>query len=501
MKILFYLPSGLSSPELEVMLSIIQKKLDNKKNNVSILTSGGGNSYHCNKNLYALKSIYYLSEKNLYRGINQLKGKYETIKIPALNSKHKKAINFQNNKWHTYTYKRIYDNGLAAYSSYVTSTRDRDLDGFFSLKIMRNLVSTSNHLSDFFESFLKRKNFNSVFLFNGRMNIYRPLLRASQKLRIKSINVIEFNGNNDQIFNYGDKLPGNKKYLASQMKLNWNKNKRKRKMVSNFVSKKEVRQTLMNKNQFKVIQDKDLLPENWNENFKNVVYFVSSDDEQLTNGDFLFRPFKNQLESIKFTCNILKGKKFKNFKFWVRMHPRLTGLNWPYLKKIIQLKKKYSNINLIYPKEKISSYAMLRKAHVVVSPVSSLTIDGAFFKKRTINFMNSSFSILGGTMIPKSKKNYLRLLLSQNSNLFEKNKILAEKYYLYYLTGGSKNNYLSGNMINGFKFNKNKRIMLNIYEKFLYTLSKFFEKIVCHYCFNYLFSKIFKVNNNSKFKI
>ena len=39
------------------------------------------------------------------------------------------------------------------------------------------------------------------------MNIYRPLLRACEKLKISSINVIEFNGNNDQIFNYGEKLP------------------------------------------------------------------------------------------------------------------------------------------------------------------------------------------------------------------------------------------------------------------------------------------------------
>ena len=37
MKTLFYLPTGLATPELEVMLSIIQKKLDEKKK-VTILT-------------------------------------------------------------------------------------------------------------------------------------------------------------------------------------------------------------------------------------------------------------------------------------------------------------------------------------------------------------------------------------------------------------------------------------------------------------------------------
>ena len=48
MKTLFYLPTGLATPELEVMLSIIQKKLDEKKK-VTILTCSGGKFYHCNK--------------------------------------------------------------------------------------------------------------------------------------------------------------------------------------------------------------------------------------------------------------------------------------------------------------------------------------------------------------------------------------------------------------------------------------------------------------------
>ena len=66
----------------------------------------------------------------------------------------------------------------------------------------------------------------------------------------------------------------------------------------------------MNKNHFKVIQDRDLLPDDWNDDDKNIVYFVSSDDEQLTNGDF-FSTFKNQIESIKFTHKILKLENLK----------------------------------------------------------------------------------------------------------------------------------------------------------------------------------------------
>ena len=500
MKTLFYLPTGLATPELEVMLSIIQKKLDEKKK-VTILTCSGGKFYHCNKNLFSLKSICYSCKKNLSRGLNQLKGNFKIIYTPKLEKKHKESYKFENDKWHSYLYKKNYDNGLASYSSYVTLTRDRDLDGFLSLKTMRNLVSTSNQLSDYFEKTFKKEVYDSVYLFNGRMNIYRPLLRACEKLKISSINVIEFNGNNDQIFNYGEKLPGNKKYLASQMKINWSKNIKKRKMVEDFIIKKEFRQTLMNKNHFKVIQDRDLLPDDWNDDDKNIVYFVSSDDEQLTNGDFFFSTFKNQIESIKFTHKILKTRKFKGFKLWIRMHPRLTGLNWPYLNKIIQLKKKFKDLNIIYPKEKISSYAMLRKAYVVVSPVSTLTVDGAFYKKKTINFMKSSFSNLSGSIIPKSKKHYTNLLLKEKFNFQERKKIIAEKYYLYYLTGGVKNRYLTGNINDGFKFNKNNRIILTNFEKLLYFSSKILEKYFLNYLINYFFSKFVSVSKKSKYKV
>ena len=144
---------------------------------------------------------------------------------------------------------------------------------------------------------------------------------------------------------------------------------------------------------------------------------------------------------------------------------------------------------------------MLRKAYVVVSPVSTLTVDGAFYKKKTINFMKSSFSNLNGTIIPKSKKHYINLLLKEKFNFQERKKIIAEKYYLYYLTGGVKNRYLTGNINDGFKFNKNNRIILTNFEKLLYFSSKILEKYFFNYLVNYFFSKFVSVSKKSKYKV
>ena len=49
------------------------------------------------------------------------------------------------------------------------------------------------------------------------------------------------------------------------------------------------------------------------------------------------------------------------------MHPRLTGLNWPYLKSIMSLKKKLKKINIILPKSEISSYRYVKNSSLVIT--------------------------------------------------------------------------------------------------------------------------------------
>jgi hypothetical protein len=55
-KILIYIPTGLNTPELEILLSKAQNLID-IKNNVTIVTCSGGKNYYCSKNIYSIKSI------------------------------------------------------------------------------------------------------------------------------------------------------------------------------------------------------------------------------------------------------------------------------------------------------------------------------------------------------------------------------------------------------------------------------------------------------------
>ena len=130
-KNLVFLPTGLNSPENEVLCASIQSLLDKKKD-VTILTCSGGKNYSCSKNIFSFSQICKLCKFKTKQNIKKIKGKIKIIETPkvAKDYKLKKKYNLSSIK--NYYFKNI-DNGLASYSSYLTNTRDKDLDGFFEL--------------------------------------------------------------------------------------------------------------------------------------------------------------------------------------------------------------------------------------------------------------------------------------------------------------------------------------------------------------------------------
>jgi hypothetical protein len=57
--VLVFFPTGLNTPEAEVLSSTIQSLLDKKKN-VTILTCKGGKKYSCAKNIFSINLIAFL---------------------------------------------------------------------------------------------------------------------------------------------------------------------------------------------------------------------------------------------------------------------------------------------------------------------------------------------------------------------------------------------------------------------------------------------------------
>jgi hypothetical protein len=489
---LVYIPNGLNSPEFEILLSQTQE-LIKKNDKITILTCRGGKNYSCSKNIFSIKSICYSCKHLRKKGFSLLKGKFNIQFTPEIKKKFSfsRKINFLN----TFDYKyRGVDNGLSAYSSYVGITRDRDLEGCISNNTIRTLINCSNNLTDFFYKILSTKEYDEVYMFNGRMNESRPLLRVAKKLNINTNN-LEMNATRDRVFNNKSNLPIDHISIGKKMNLFWkNYKKNYDKIINKYFLYWKNNQNIFHKSFIKKRQTQNLLPKNWNNKKKNIVFFASSDDENLTGGrNYFFKLFKNQYDCIYSIFHLIKKKdNFNTIDFWLRLHPRMKGLSWSHLKKIHSLKRE--GLNFIEANSKISSFAMIEKSDLVISPVSSLSVDAAFMHKPVINFINHPFSYLGKNIIPRDI-NQLKNILFKNKKT--NNYLAAKKMYFYYLTAGFSFKNLTGSLVNGYSFN-NSKILMTPFLKLCYLFGKSIEKYYYNFLLNFIFFKLNQLRKNNK---
>ena len=314
-------------------------------------------------------------------------------------------------------------------------------------------------------------------MYNGRNNNYRPFIRVAEKKKVR-IHNLEFNGNRNQIFDFENKLPYDIKYIAKRANDFWKNTKNKKIHLINKFCKIWMRdQNLVHSHFFKINQKSKLLPKNWSDKKKNIVFFCNSDDESLTGGkEYFFKISQSQYEIIKIVYNIIKTKdNFKNIDFWVRMHPRMRGFGWPFLTKVLNLEKELNNLNLIKAQSPISSYEMLKKSDLIMSPNSTLTIEAEYFSKTVINFQEQPFTKLGGGYVPQTKMELNNLIFKKN--LKPASKIAAKKYLLFYLDGGKKDKRISGGFYNN-RMNysyQNKKIKKSYFGAFFYIIGKVLE--------------------------
>lgn len=488
-KTLIYIPNGLNSPEVEILLCQAQKEINEKKN-VYILICDGGKNFHCSKNINSVKLLCFACKNKRKNYLKQLKGKYNLIRTPQiLKSNFSNNQKFNLSKLFNYKFKKI-DNGLAAYSSYVELTRDRDLDGYIAQKTINNLINTSNQLTSFFSKLLIEEKFDNIYLYNGRNNNYRPLLRVANLLKQK-IHNLEFKGDENQVFDFENYLPIDRKYIARRMENFWKIKKKKRlKLVDKHINIWQKKQSDKHKSEFDVNQKLGILPLNWNNKKRNIVFFCNSEDESLTGGkDYYYKIFRSQAQAISTIYNMIKREdNFKNINFWVRMHPRMNGLKWPYLKSIYSLVKKYKNLNFILPESKISSYSMLKKSDLIISPTSTLAIEGVYYSKPVICIQHQPFTELKGAYLPLTEKKFRDLLF--NKKLKPRSKLAQMKYHYFELDGGFKFKHLKGNFYGKRYRFKNKVVEFNFFVKCVYLIAKGIERYLYLNIMNYFPFKI-----------
>ena len=278
--------------------------------------------------------------------------------------------------------------------------------------------SSLNHLEKFDP--------DEIYIFNGRISRYQPLLRLAQsRMKSENINVYEF-----PLYGYKNMYLAKKNYphdlknISNQL-FKFNKINSAAFSEKEYIAKEWVGERI-NKDNFKknYIPWKDtkvigLLPKNFNKLNFNITYFQSNEFE------FLGIPeneknskFKNNLYNINILLNYLTFKS--NVCLNIKMHPYKGNDANELIQQLLNLKKKHYNlnINIMLPNSKVDSFELIKNSDLVIVMSSITGIEAAYFKKNVINLTNSSYMDFKAT---KTIKNSDELNLILKKCIIDKN--------------------------------------------------------------------------------
>tara|TARA_B110000008_G_scaffold278672_1_gene323159 strand:- start:1665 stop:3149 length:1485 start_codon:yes stop_codon:yes gene_type:complete len=487
-----YIPTGLNTPMLEILLSEAQE-LIHKKKIVEFIVFKPGEVFTCSKNIFSQKFISIASEEKIKKGLKKINGNY---KISYISNKKKypeiiRKVNLKNTKnIKKFNFEGI-DFGNAINSSYIGLSRDAEFDGLLKHYSLRNLLNSSLNIYFFFKEKLKVK--SKVILYNGRHNESRPIVRYCNKNNI-SIDVMEFSGDGEKnigVRRFKNHLPTDLKNMEKLIKDFWKYKSPRDNKCDYYFKYKRAGRVINDRVSYILKQTKKLLPVGWDKNKKNIVYFTSSQDEYSCLGGVYDQTiYKNQNESIFKIVNDFKRIRNKKYNLFIRCHPYLKDVFWNYNKDVINLHDPKNNIFVVKPDSPVSSYEMLLGADKVLTYNSQTGIEAVYWQKPSIILGRRVYENLNCVYKPKNHKKLLQLLF--NDNLKPKPKLGSIIYASYWVDGGFTYKSFSGSMKTGYKF-KNKSIVNSFFIKILYLIAKGTQYYFYNYFLNYKFGKILKL--------
>lgn len=179
-------------------------------------------------------------------------------------------------------------------------------------------------------------------------------------------------------------------------------------------------------------QKKDLLPENFDSNKRNISIFNSSEDE-------FFAVSKEWDESVLYPNQYIALKTiFEHYKddntvhFYLRIHPNLKNVPWKSHTLLYQLE--YPNVTIIPPSSPISSYALMDKSEKVIVFNSTMGLESTYWGKPVIALNRCTYSLLHQVYEPQNENEMYDMIdnvdltpLRDETNCFK-----AACYYMGY---------------------------------------------------------------------
>jgi hypothetical protein len=386
-KVLFHTSPALW-PMVEIELDIIQKELD-KGNKVALIYCDGV-QLACDANNPGIKQskskricMECISRRE--RAIDWLEPKqgelipikYSTISLEK-DFQFLKTINhFKNNE----IIKKHMDSKIpgvfdAAIASLMTNLRSSAPDIWKYKKKFYAYLKDAIFSYFLADSLIDRIKPKTVYIFNGRMAIYKPWVNLAKFLKIDFF-VYEYPviGYENYLLhkNFTDQDLSVRSFAYYDFYLDSKVSDLKKQIIGDFWFKNRIKRKRQGfENVYSKFQSLNKLPVDWDPKVFNLSFFVSSQDEINVLVNYSNNVASNQIDLIKGIRNT-----FPNIHINVRIHPNLKGVDPDFVNELIALGEK-GHVIIIKPEDDVDSYELIRRSNLIVSCGSTIGVEAAY---------------------------------------------------------------------------------------------------------------------------
>ena len=308
-------------------------------------------------------------------------------------------------KWETPTF----DIGMALASSLVTKTRDPSPDIEEYQWLLRPLADASLRIHNTVRSLLSSEEFESVYIFNGRLSTLRAIVRACESEKTNYF-THEVGRNEEHYALFSNSLPHSIKTFEKAAHIRWENSPHElREQVARNWYEKRYEGNSQSRFNFVKGQEHGLLPENWDSvTNRRVAVFPSSEDEFVAIGQEWSNPlFSTQNEGLRAILDAIR-KDALPLHLFIRCHPNLVSAHPRQLQELEDLRGE--GVTIIYPEDKTSTYDLMKNADCTLSFGSTAGIEATYWGRPSILAGRSFYANLGATYNPTSLAELLQLL-------------------------------------------------------------------------------------------
>lgn len=355
------------------------------------------------------------------------------------NKKYKKSLipNYDSiEKVNSYQYKGV-NIGTGVVSTLISYTRDINVDLNLHKSLFDDIFTTALTVVDNIEEIFEEIQPNKVYFYNGRLVEYKTVL---EYCKYKSIPFVTYEVGSiiTKYTLYENTLPHDPQYNARKAieLAEQNKEEVKKQGEDWYIKRRQgkIPEEKIDINYTKK-QEKNVLPSSFDSNEKKgkviISIFNSSEDEIIAVGQDIWKTYGHQSHITEELLTAFE-KSDSNYFFYLRIHPNQANLlHTREVQNLFALEKKFSNLEVIPPDDRVDTYALIKRSKKILSFGSTVGIEATFWGKVSIVYGTSFFKyITDSAYFPDSLEALIQLLKDDNLKPLSKEAAIIYGYYI-----------------------------------------------------------------------